>query len=67
MKMIRNLIRKISDFFYSIPRILFINFYKIFSRARIVNPKKLPSNKSVILAINHTADADPIILLAAIK
>ena len=65
--MIRNLIKKISDFFYSIPRILFINFYKIFSRARIVNPKKLPSDKSVILAINHTADADPIILLAAIK
>jgi len=63
----RNLLKKISDFFYSIPRILFINFYKIFSRARIVNPKKLPRDKSVILAINHTADADPIILLAAIK
>jgi 1-acyl-sn-glycerol-3-phosphate acyltransferase len=27
----------------------------------------LPRDKSVILAINHTADADPIILLAAIK
>ena len=67
MKMIRNLIKKISDFFYSIPRMLFINFYKIFSRARIVNPKMLPRDKSVILAINHTADADPIILLAAVK
>jgi 1-acyl-sn-glycerol-3-phosphate acyltransferase len=65
--MIHNLIKKISDFFYSIPRILFINFYKIFSRARIVNPKNLPKDKSVILAINHTADADPVILLAAIK
>jgi 1-acyl-sn-glycerol-3-phosphate acyltransferase len=63
----RNLIKKISDFLYSIPRILFINFYKIFSRARIVNPKNLPKDKSVILAINHTADADPIILLAAIR
>jgi len=62
-----NLIKKISDFFYSIPRILFINFYKIFSRARVVNPKSLPGDKSVILAINHTADADPIILLAAIR
>jgi 1-acyl-sn-glycerol-3-phosphate acyltransferase len=65
--MICNLIKKISDFFYSIPRILFINFYKIFSRARVINPKKLPSDKSVILAINHTADADPIILLSAIR
>ncbi len=65
--MIHNLIKKISDFFYSIPRILFINFYKIFSRARVINPKKLPSDKSVILAINHTVDADPIILLSAIR
>ncbi len=65
--MISNFFKKISTFFYSIPRILFINFYKIFSRARVVNPKRLPSDKSVILAINHTADADPIILLAAIK
>lgn len=63
----RNLIKKISDFFYSIPRILFINFFKIFSRAKIVNPKNLPKDRSVILAINHTVDADPIILLAAIK
>jgi len=65
--MIHNLIKKISDFFYGIPRILFINFYKIFSRARVINPKKLPSDKSVILAINHTVDADPIILLSAIR
>jgi 1-acyl-sn-glycerol-3-phosphate acyltransferase len=63
----RNLIKKISDFFYSIPRIFFINFFKIFLRARVVNPKNLPKDRSVILAINHTVDADPIILLAAIK
>jgi len=65
--MARNLIKKISDFFYSIPRILFINFYKLFTRTRVFNTKRLPRGKSVILAINHTADADPIILLAAIK
>jgi len=59
--------KKISDFFYSIPRILFINFYKLFTRTRVFNTKRLPRDKSVILAINHTADADPIILMAAIK
>lgn len=59
--------KKISDFFYGIPGILFINFYKLFTRTRVFNAKRLPGNKSVILAINHTADADPIILLAAIK
>jgi len=67
MKIIKDLIKKISDFFYSIPRILFINFYKLFTRTRVFNTKRLPRGKSVILAINHTADADPIILLAAIK
>lgn len=65
--MTRNLIKKISDFFYSVPMILFINFYKLFTRTRVFNTKRLPKGKSVILAINHTADADPIILLAAIK
>jgi len=65
--MASNLIKKISDFFYSVPTILFINFYKLFTRTRVFNTKRLPKGKSVILAINHTADADPIILLAAIK
>ncbi|MFA5015800.1 MAG: lysophospholipid acyltransferase family protein [Actinomycetota bacterium] len=65
--MFGNFIKKISDFFYGIPRVLFINFYKLFTRVRVFNSKRLPGNKSVILAINHTADADPIILLAAIK
>jgi 1-acyl-sn-glycerol-3-phosphate acyltransferase len=67
MKIIKDLIKKISDFFYSVPVILFINFYKLFTRTRVFNTKRLPRGKSVILAINHTADADPIILLAAIK
>jgi 1-acyl-sn-glycerol-3-phosphate acyltransferase len=65
--MVRNLIKKISDFFYGIPVVLFINFYKLFTRTRVFNIKRLPRDESVILAINHTADADPIILLAAIK
>ena len=49
---------KISEFFYNIPRILFINFYKLFTRTRIFNKKRLPGNSSVILAINHSSDAD---------
>ncbi len=63
----RKLIIKINGFIYSIPRILFINFYRIFSRARIVNPEKFPDDKPAILAINHTVDADPIILLSVIR
>jgi len=65
--MFGNFIKKLTDFFYSIPIVLFINFYKLFTRTRVFNTRRLPGNKSVILAINHTADADPIILLAAIK
>ena len=61
------LFKKISDFFYNIPRVLFINFYKLFARTRIFNKKRLPENSSVILAINHSSDADPIILLSALK
>lgn len=62
-----NLTKKISDFFYGIPRVLFINFYKIFTRTKIINKKRLPINNSVIFAINHTTEADPIIFLSAIK
>ena len=65
--MMKVLFIKISDFFYNIPRILFINFYKLFTRTRIFNKKRLPGNSSVILAINHSSDADPIIILSALK
>lgn len=64
---IKNLLKKISDFFYSIPRILFINFYRLFTRIKIFNRERLNGSKSAIFAINHTADADPIVFLAAIK
>jgi len=65
--MVPNPFKKISDFFYSIPRVLFINFYKLFIRAKIFNKKGIPSDKPAIFAINHSADADPLILLAATR
>jgi len=65
--LINNLFRKTSEFFYSTPRVLFINFYKLFTRTKIFNKNRLPVNKSAIFAINHTADADPVVLLTAIK
>jgi 1-acyl-sn-glycerol-3-phosphate acyltransferase len=65
--MVNTLFKKISDFFYNLPRILFINFYKLFTRTRIFNKKRLPENSSVILAINHSSDADPIIVLSALR
>jgi len=57
---------KLLDFFYSIPRVLFINFFKLFVRIRVINLKKIPKDHSAILAINHTTGADPIILLGAV-
>lgn len=58
---------KFKDFFYGIPRVLFINFYRLVTRIRVVNYKNIPEDRSFILAINHTTGADPIILLSAIK
>lgn len=65
--MSKKILKKIPDFLYSFPRILFINFYKLFTRIKIFNKKRLAGRNSAIFAINHTADADPIVLLAAIK
>lgn len=58
---------KISNVFYSLPRILIINFYKVFVRIRIINPKKIRYNTSAIFAINHTTGADPLITLGALR
>ena len=33
---------KILDFFYSIPRVLFINFFKLFVRIRVYNLENIP-------------------------
>ena len=63
----KNTISKISEFMYSIPRILFINFYRLFIRIRIINKKGLPQGKPAIFAINHSTDADPVIILGAFK
>ncbi len=63
----KNFKTKLTDFFYSIPRVLFINFYRLVTRIRVINYKKIPVDRSVILAINHTTGADPIVLLSAVK
>ena len=65
--MIKRLTAKISDFFYSLPRTLLIDIYRLFIRIRFFNKERLPENKSAILAINHSTDADPLIILSALK
>ncbi len=59
--------KKIREFFYSIPKILFINFYRMLIRIHVFNSKNIPEDKPAILAINHTTGADPIIILSALK
>ena len=63
----RELKTKIADFFFSIPRVLFINFFKLFLRIRVFDQSKIPKDSSAILAINHTTGADPIVLLGAVR
>ena len=63
----RELKVKIADFFFSIPGVLFINFFKLFVRIRVFDRKKIPKDSSAILAINHTTGADPIVLLGAVR
>ncbi len=55
------------NFFYNIPKFLFITFYRLLIRVRIFNSKNIPNDKAAILAINHTTGADPIIILTAVK
>jgi 1-acyl-sn-glycerol-3-phosphate acyltransferase len=57
---------KILGFFYSIPRILFINFFKLFVRIKVFNLENIPEDHSAILAINHTTGVDPIVLLGTV-
>ncbi|MFC2144739.1 lysophospholipid acyltransferase family protein [Actinomycetota bacterium] len=63
----RELKTKTADFFFSIPRVLFINFFKLFVRIRVFDRSKIPKDSSAILAINHTTGADPIVLLGAVR
>jgi 1-acyl-sn-glycerol-3-phosphate acyltransferase len=67
MTKVKSLLNKVANFFYNIPRILFINFYKLFIRLHVFNIKNIPENGPAILAINHVTGADPIIILGAIK
>ncbi len=62
----RELKTKIADFFFSIPRVLLINYFKLFVRIRVFDHNKIPRDSSAILAINHTTGADPIVLLGAV-
>ena len=55
------------NFIYNFPRVLLINSYKLFTRIRVIDPKKIPKEKSAIFAFNHTTGADPIIALGALK
>jgi 1-acyl-sn-glycerol-3-phosphate acyltransferase len=67
MKTLKLIGNKIANALYSLPRILFINFYRFFLRIKISNPKKIPRDHSVIFAFNHTTGADPIIALGALR
>ena len=63
----KELKEKTADFFFSIPRVLFVNFFKLFVRIRVFNHKKIPKDYSAILAINHITGVDPIVLLGAVR
>jgi 1-acyl-sn-glycerol-3-phosphate acyltransferase len=67
MKILKLIGNKIANAFYSLPRVLFINFYRSFLRIRITNQKKIPNGHAVIFAFNHTTGADPIIALGALR
>ncbi len=66
-KYLKKILKKIMDFFYSIPKILFVNFYRMLIRIHVFNSKNIPKDQPAILAINHTTGADPIIILTALK
>jgi 1-acyl-sn-glycerol-3-phosphate acyltransferase len=52
---------------FSSPNILFINFYRLLTRKKVFNLKRLPDDKPAILAINHCTGADPIIVMATLR
>ncbi len=52
---------------FNSPKILFINFYRLLTRKKVFNIKRLPEDRPAILAINHSTGADPIILLASLR
>lgn len=58
---------KIREFFYSLPRIIIVNIFKIIIRIKVFNYERIPVNRQVIFAINHVTGADPILILAGLK
>jgi len=65
--MIKKITAKIINIFYNTPRILFVNYYKLLTRTKVFNIKRIPEGKSAIFAINHITGADPIIILGVLK
>ena len=55
------------EFFYSLPRIIIINIFRLIVRIKVFNYARIPVNEQVIFAINHVTGADPILLMAALK
>jgi len=58
---------KFIGFLYSIPRVLFVHFFKLFVIIKVANMENIPRNSSAVLAINHTTGADPIVLLGGMR
>ncbi|MBM3708392.1 MAG: 1-acyl-sn-glycerol-3-phosphate acyltransferase [Actinobacteria bacterium] len=68
MHKLKEIDNKILNFLFSIPKFLFINFFRLFIvRIKVFEPKKIPRDRSAIFAFNHTTGADPIIVLGAIR
>jgi len=68
MKVLKKIINNFFNAILSIPRILFINFYRIFVvRIKVFNKKRIPKDRSLIFAFNHTTGADTIIVLGALR
>ncbi|MCE5330012.1 1-acyl-sn-glycerol-3-phosphate acyltransferase [bacterium] len=59
--------KRIKEFFYSLPRIIVVNLYKLIVRIKVFNFSRIPANEQVIFAINHVTGADPILIMAALK
>ena len=59
--------KKIKEFFYSLPRIIIVNTFKIIIRIKVFNYERIPVSQQVIFAINHVTGADPILVLAGLK
>lgn len=59
--------KKIREFFYSLPRVIIVNIFKVIIRIRVFNYERIPVNQQVIFAINHITGADPILILAGLK